>query len=240
MLRALSTIGLCSFLFLSLFAGTYVSGAKQGVGTTAGDVTSSANITDNAVVRGDGGGKGIQESSVIISDGNAITGVASITVSRRSDQGDQWTAYEDSDNGDNYVAMKAPDLVTANTVFLIGGTGPQLDKTSSGNLAADEVTGRIITNRGNSGAIELELPTGAAQMNFIGINIEVTDTLTFDPAATDKIYLNGVALDDGDKIILGSDIGVAVSCFTFTVDGTNYDWICTTLSAAGSVTDGGA
>ncbi len=33
-----------------------------------GDVTSSSNITDNSVVRGDGGGKGIQESSMSILD----------------------------------------------------------------------------------------------------------------------------------------------------------------------------
>jgi len=46
-----------------------------------GDVTTAASITDNAVVRGDGGVKGIQSSAVIIDDsGNVAVGTGSITM----------------------------------------------------------------------------------------------------------------------------------------------------------------
>ena len=38
-----------------------------------GDVTAGSNITDNAIVRGDGGSKGIQESTARISDDGEIT-----------------------------------------------------------------------------------------------------------------------------------------------------------------------
>jgi hypothetical protein len=41
------------------------------VGT--GDVTSSANITDNRIVRGDGGAKGVQESRLTVSDEGGFT-----------------------------------------------------------------------------------------------------------------------------------------------------------------------
>lgn len=40
-----------------------------------GDVTSAANITDNALVRGDGGAKGIQDTSILIDDSDNITGI---------------------------------------------------------------------------------------------------------------------------------------------------------------------
>lgn len=39
----------------------------------AGDVTAGANLTDNAVVRGDGGAKGVQTSTVLISDNGEMT-----------------------------------------------------------------------------------------------------------------------------------------------------------------------
>lgn len=46
---------------------------------SGGDVTSSSNITDNAVVRGDGGAKGIQDSGVLIDDSDNVTGVTQLT-----------------------------------------------------------------------------------------------------------------------------------------------------------------
>ncbi len=45
----------------------------QGAGGGGGDVSSSANITDHSIVRGDGGAKGVQESGWLISDGNNMS-----------------------------------------------------------------------------------------------------------------------------------------------------------------------
>lgn len=50
------------------------------VPTLANIVAASANITDNAIVRGDGGAKGIQDSAVSITDGGSITIPAGQTV----------------------------------------------------------------------------------------------------------------------------------------------------------------
>lgn len=44
-----------------------------------GDVTAAANITDNAIVRGDGGAKGVQESGILIDDSDNVTGVNDFT-----------------------------------------------------------------------------------------------------------------------------------------------------------------
>lgn len=40
----------------------------------SGDVTSASNLTDNALVRGDGGAKGVQTSGVLVSDDDEISG----------------------------------------------------------------------------------------------------------------------------------------------------------------------
>jgi hypothetical protein len=51
-------------------------------GSGSGDVTASANILDNAIVRGDGGSKGVQQSSILIDDSDNITGVENISYSQ--------------------------------------------------------------------------------------------------------------------------------------------------------------
>jgi hypothetical protein len=47
---------------------TEASGVKWAAVAGTGDVTSSANIADNALVRGDGGAKGVQTSGITVSD----------------------------------------------------------------------------------------------------------------------------------------------------------------------------
>jgi hypothetical protein len=68
------------------------SGGACGAGS--GDVISSANITDNAIVRGDGGVKGVQDSGVLIDDSDNISGVASIDVDASATPN---MTFEDSD-----------------------------------------------------------------------------------------------------------------------------------------------
>ena len=45
----------------------------------SGDVTSGSNVADNAIVRGDGGAKGVQQSGITIDDTNNISGVNNVT-----------------------------------------------------------------------------------------------------------------------------------------------------------------
>lgn len=51
---------------------TATTGAPPSWAAT-GDVTASANLTDNAVIRGDGGAKGVQTSTMLISDAGEST-----------------------------------------------------------------------------------------------------------------------------------------------------------------------
>lgn len=54
-----------------------IPAGEDGEGT--GDVSSSANITDHSVVRGDGGAKGVQDSGVLIDDSANLSGVNNVT-----------------------------------------------------------------------------------------------------------------------------------------------------------------
>lgn len=55
-------------------------GSGGGSSTSTSAVTSASNLTDNAIVRGDGGIKGVQTSGVLIDDSNNISGLLTIDV----------------------------------------------------------------------------------------------------------------------------------------------------------------
>lgn len=48
--------------------------------SAGGDVSAAANLTDNAVVRGNGGAKGVQTSGVLIDDSDNVSGVGNLTL----------------------------------------------------------------------------------------------------------------------------------------------------------------
>ena len=51
----------------------------------SGDVTAAANITDNAIVRGDGGAKGVQDAGVLIDDNDVMSALKGIAYSAFSE-----------------------------------------------------------------------------------------------------------------------------------------------------------
>lgn len=57
------------------------------------DVTAAANLTDNAMVKGDGGGKGIQTTTILIDDSENITGINSLVSSSLSTDAIETLAY---------------------------------------------------------------------------------------------------------------------------------------------------
>ena len=111
---------------------------------------------------------------------------------------------------------------------------------ATGSLTAAQVNGSLITNYGQGAAATLTLPAAASGYNFIVVVSTTGYALHIKAGASDKLYLDGVALDDGDKASLAVPaLGNTLTCFTFQTGASAYDWICTGGGGA-AWTDGGA
>jgi hypothetical protein len=114
-----------------------------------------------------------------------------------------------------------------------------VNKPSTITLTAAEVTNTIIDNYGQSAPMTLTLPAAAAGYNFV-MSISTTgNAVHIKAGASDKIYLDGTALDDADKVSLVTPaVGNWASFFTFRSGASTYDWVCNAVN--GTWTDGGA
>lgn len=96
--------------------GTFTDGEPFSIFFAAagdkGDVTSSANITDHAVVRGDGGAKDVQDSGVLIDDSDNVTGVNDLDVGGALDVGGNITVGGTVDGRDIAADGTKLDLIT--------------------------------------------------------------------------------------------------------------------------------
>lgn len=99
-----------------------------------GDVTASANMTDNTIIRGDGGGKGVQDSGINIDDSNNVSGSASITMGAGGGLRTDTTAT-------NTLLLlekgrKAPGFIHGEYVKTTSGVNAIKFALSSGNIAS--------------------------------------------------------------------------------------------------------
>ena len=107
----------------------------------SGNVDGPASATDNAFARFDGTtGKVIQNSTgATLDDTGAASFTGSVNVAGTSSSAADLKLYEDTDNGTNYIGLKAPATVAANLTFIIPGTDGSanyiLKTDGSGNLS---------------------------------------------------------------------------------------------------------
>ena len=126
-------------------AGAITIAATGGGGS--GDVVGPASSTDNAFARFDSTtGKLIQNSTgATLSDTGAAVFTGALDVLGNSTAGSNIKLYEDTDNGTNYVAFKAPDTIAANVTWTLpsaDGTNTQVLQTNgSGVLSFATVSG---------------------------------------------------------------------------------------------------
>lgn len=139
----------------------------------------ASNTTGGAVVTGDGSGilelqsggvTGLTVNGANVTVAGTLTttsGLASpVTVAGNSTAGAEIRLPEDTDNGNNYVAIKAPNALAANVTFTLptadGTNGQYLQTNGSGQLAFATVpttspggtTGQVqINNAGAFGAV---------------------------------------------------------------------------------------
>lgn len=118
------------------------------------------------------------------------------------------------------------------TPGIVRGTNKEVFKTASADspLTAAECSGTIVSNYGMTDAdCVIDLPTAAEGLSFVCVLPAVRARyfrLKCPAAASDKIYLLGVAgSDDGYVgVASGYATGSAISMFTFKASDGGYDW----------------
>jgi hypothetical protein len=127
-----------------------------------GDVTAAAVMTDNTLIKGDGGAKGVQDSGVTLSDADALAGVASIDLN----------------------AGGALTIATANIISDVAGTATlsNIDALDATTEATIEAAIDTLANLTTTGALD----AGSITSNFGAIdngasNITTTGTGSFGP-----------------------------------------------------------
>jgi hypothetical protein len=126
-------------------AGAITIAASGGGGS--GDVVGPASSTDNAFARFDSTtGKLLQNSTgATLSDTGAAVFTGALDVLGNSTAGSNIKLYEDTDNGTNFVSLKAPNTIAADVTFTLpsaDGTNAQVLQTNgSGVLSFATVSG---------------------------------------------------------------------------------------------------
>jgi hypothetical protein len=156
--------------------GTITIAASGGGGS--GDVVGPASSTDNAFARFDSTtGKLLQNSTgATLSDTGAAVFTGALDVLGNSTSGSNIKLYEDTDNGTNYVAFKAPDTIAANVTWTLpaaDGTSAQVLSTNgSGTLSwATAGGGGSAATPTALGTVYGLTPSGGAQNVSIGYNV---------------------------------------------------------------------
>ena len=115
----------------------------------------------------------------------------------------------------------------------------ELIQATTDTLTAAEMKSTVINNYGQGAANTQTLPTAAEGLNALFIIATVGFAFHIDVQATDKVYLDGAALDDGDKISNATPaIGDSISIIAFQTGASAYDWRAQTIQ--GTWIDGGA
>ena len=147
-------------------AGGITIAASGGGGV--GDVVGPASSTDNAFARFDSTtGKLLQNSTgATLSDTGAAVFTGALDVLGNSTAGSNIKLYEDTDNGSNYVAFKAPDTIASNVTWTLpsadGSNTQVLTTNGSGSLswASSSATATTVSDTANSSTGYFQIPRG--------------------------------------------------------------------------------
>lgn len=178
---------------LSIVGGAVAWAASTGVG----DVSASAVISDNALVRGDGGSKGVQSSGILIDDSDNVAGMATIGTT-----------------GERVTKLWAVDLTVTNTI-----TGTIVN----GIVSSGAITNNVLT-RGDGGGRSIQ-QTGITvddSDNVVGI-LQTLNSPTYTSLQEfiDTSHSNGVI--SGGEITDGGSGTVDIAAGTIMIRSSNSD-----------------
>jgi hypothetical protein len=161
-------------------AGAITIAATGGGGT--GDVVGPASSTDNAFARFDSTtGKLLQNSTgATLSDTGAAVFTGALDVLGNSTSGSNIKLYEDTDNGTNYVAFKAPDTIASNVTWTLpsaDGTNTQVLQTNgSGTLSFATVSGGSAATPTALGTVYGATASASPNSTFLGYQAGTSTT----------------------------------------------------------------
>lgn len=195
----------------------------NNVSITGGSIS---GITDLAVADG---GTGASDAATAFGNikqaaTDSATGVVELATDAETVTG---TDTERATTPANLTAkMAAPGAIGATTAGTLRSLALPAVHASSGALTANECADGLINNYGQAGNVTLTLPACAAGMRFRFIaGSTAAFYLRFDPDASDKIYLDGVASTDGKYVGLATvTIGDSISFEAFQTGASAYDW----------------
>lgn len=169
-----------------------------------GDVTASANIADNALVRGDGGAKGIQQSGITVDDSDNISGVGTLAMGDNLDvstgtgvasidiisgAAELEVGFNDVGNGVGYLALSN----AAGTAELNLGLGTVTNGVPATNILSLEY---------NSGAPNVDI-TGTMSVSedttigtdalFVDVSADSVGMGTASPDTTSNLHVSQVS-----------------------------------------------
>jgi len=196
-------------------------------GTDSQTVTSSGTLTDNSIVRGDGGSRGVQDCGILIDDADNITSAESLTFNLGTNVNEfsvDGTLSGDSD--DVVPTEKAVKTYVDNSSSTLPITtkGDLLTRDSSSNvrLAVGIIDGQVLTvdSTESSG---LKWTTVAGTGDVVGPAGATDNAIArYDTATGKLIQDSGVIIDDADAITGVSDLtlNIGTGINEFSTDGT--------------------
>jgi hypothetical protein len=138
------------------FTATNITAATAFIADTINEKTSAAGVTIDGVLLKDG----------------EINAVGVVKALGTSAGGGELRAYEDTDNGTNFVSLKAPATLAADRTFVLpsadGTSGQALTTDGSGNLAFSSVSvsTTLLKNRIINGAMVIDQRNAGASIAF--------------------------------------------------------------------------
>src|SRR6056300_1457593 len=145
-------------------------------------------------------------SSALTADSNSA--IDTIKLGNSTTVGGTVQLNEGTNNGSNYIALKAPNAVTTTTTFTLpdgdGSNGQFLKTDGSGNLSFGTVT--------------QTLSIGADNGENDSVSTGETITFTGDTGITTTVSNNDISIDLDDTAVTPGSYGSATAIPTFTVD----------------------